>query len=189
MRSVFVLLQISVFLLSQLFIAFLPIDVLLNDSTTDCGVLLLIFHHFQDLDSTCKSSGLLTVWTVLFYLVTCVATMILPLLYYIYESKDSPLFSSSISRWVVSGLLILGGAGITAVFSLLIRVLENHSKLKVVLMFFANEQISFVYSVPSAVTLISWILFLLYAPFGMVKLNYNLIVYLCLLLIHIQTLH
>ena len=67
------------------------------------------------------------------------SAVLLPLLYYVYESKESPIFSSCLSRWVVSILLVLGGAGVTAIIALIVRVLEDHSKLKVVMLLFVVE--------------------------------------------------
>ncbi|KAK8829535.1 hypothetical protein WA556_005453, partial [Blastocystis sp. ATCC 50177/Nand II] len=136
-------------LLSQIFLFFPVVDVIRNTGSHDCG----------DVDSSCASSGMLPFWEYTFDGLLFFVSVLLPCVLFLYDQSASSVFSSACTRFLALCTVAIAAAGATCLLAATYFFLEKVS--------------SFVFAFSGVFTLLSWLLFLVYVPYGLVRLPWT----------------
>ena len=167
--------------LSQVFAFFPEYDVVLNESTHDCGVIIVIRPNPKDIDSACEASGMLSFWVISYCCALLFLSVVIPSCLSLYENTSSLLypllrwivvltrtFSYKCSRVVIFLCIVLGSVGVVCLLAAAYYFLEKDAADP-------DYTLPFVSSFPNVFTLVSWLVFLIYVPYGMVSLSHFLL--------------
>ena len=132
--------------LSQVFAFFPEYDVVLNESTHDCGVIIVIRPNPKDIDSACEASGMLSFWVISYCCALLFLSVVIPSCLFLYENTSSLLypllrwivvltrtFSYKCSRVVIFLCIVLGSVGVVCLLAAAYYFLEKDASVCVLL--------------------------------------------------------